>query len=338
MAVADLGTGHAPARSPNGFGRVLPTHLRRWVDASLITTDQADAIITFETGERPPTRRIPLVTEALGYLGLVLIGGALITFLAKLQPGNHVWEAVLAGLAIALLAGGWLLRTTTEPALVRLADVQWFLSTVAFGALIGVVVGTEGFGGADPMRYHGPAIWTAIGGASTLYALPLYAGRRHPAQLLALFLATMIAVPAFIALVLGPGDATPSYAAIGAWAVGVGWLAEGRLRIVAPVHAAIVLGSLAVAIAPIYVAPPGTHVPAALALGIASTAALMALSVLWRRTTLLWVGAAGLFVYVAWFIGQYLSDAIGLPLALLLGGVALLALAVVTARLRKSAT
>lgn len=83
----------------------------------------------------------------------------------------------------------------------------------------------------------------------------------------------------------------------------------------------------------------GDHVPAALALalGIGSTAGLMVGSVAWRQTTLLWSGSAGLFFYLAWFIGRYLSDSLGLPLALLLGGIALLALAVLTARLRKSA-
>src|SRR3989304_3770281 len=55
----------------------LGGRLLRWVDASLITSEQAEAIRAFEEVPAEP-RRVPLIAEALGYLGaaLALAAGA----------------------------------------------------------------------------------------------------------------------------------------------------------------------------------------------------------------------------------------------------------------------
>lgn len=326
----DLGT--SKAEGSDGFRRELHSHVERWVRASVITRQQAEAIWSFEGGPQP-LRRIPLVTEALGYLGLLLIAGALLAVLGSLRAGLRTWEAVLGGLTVLLFVGGWTLRAAEEPALSRLAGVQWLLSVAALAGLVGTG-GVDLLEGVDTAR-RTELVWTAVGVATTVCALPMYLRRRTAAQLLALFTATMIAVPAIA--VLASANTSNVVGAVAAWAVGLAWLALLRRTAIQPASLALALSSLVIAFAPAWIGP-GDHVPAALALGIASTAGLMAASVAWRQTTLLASGSAGLFVYLAWFIGRYLSDSLGLPLALLLGGIALLALAVLTARLRRSTT
>jgi hypothetical protein len=326
-----LGTDRAGG-SPDGFRGELPSHIERWVRASLITPQQAEGIWNLEGGA-PAARRIPLVTEALGYLGLLLIAGALFAVLGKLQVSLRTLEMVLGGLVVLLFVGGWMLRAAEEPALSRLAGIQWLLSVAALVALVATVCIDLSPGNTVDTPHRGELMWTAMGVAAVVYAFPLYLRRRTVAQILALFVATAIAATAIVVLVF-PGTSNV-VGAVAAWALGIVWLILALRRSVGPTRMALALASLTIAIAPLYVSA-GDHIPAAIALGIASTAGLMAASVVWRQTTLLFAGSAGLFVYVAWFIGRYLSDALGLPLALLLGGVALLALAVLAARLRKS--
>jgi hypothetical protein len=322
-------------QSHDGFRGELPNHLDRWVESSLITRQQRDAILDLERGTTVATRRIPLVTEALGYLGLLLIGGALVAILANLDVSLRSWEMVWGALAVILFVGGWALRSSSEPALARLAGVQWVASVAALMALALCVSVDLLPGNVADNSEEGVRVWASTGVASAVYAILLYRSRRKAPQLLAAYGTTVIAVPAVILLALsGPSDMSATVGALGGSVLGLAWLALARLGVAEPRRLASAFAAIAIALSPVWIAP--ASIPAAITVGMVSTAGLMIASVVWRETTLLWAGAAGLFIYVAWFIGRYLSDALGLPMALLLGGIALLALAVLTSRLRKS--
>ncbi len=320
----------------DAFRSDLPAHIDRWVTGSLITRQQGEAILGLEREKPKVSRRIPLVTEALGYLGLLLILAALFAILGKLDLGLRSSETVLGVLVVVLFAGGWALRSSPEPALQRLAGVQWVASVAALMAFVACVSVDLLPGNAARNSDQGVRVWASVGVASAAYELLLYRSRRKAPQLLAAFATTVVAVPAVILLVLsGPSDASVTAGALGGSALGLVWLTLARRGIARPERMASALAALAIALFPMWIG--AASIPVAIAVGMVSTAGLMIASVAWRETTLLWAGAAGLFIYVAWFIGRYLSDALGLPMALLLAGVALLALAVLTARLRKSA-
>jgi hypothetical protein len=61
--------------------------------------------------------------------------------------------------------------------------------------------------------------------------------------------------------------------------------------------------------------------------------ALLVAGSAWRRNVLLGIGAAAMVVFLAQAAGRYWQD-LGAPLAILLAGLGLLAVAVVLARLR----
>jgi hypothetical protein len=69
-------------------------------------------------------------------------------------------------------------------------------------------------------------------------------------------------------------------------------------------------------------------------LGVATAAALLAMSVRVHSTILLGFGTAGVFVFVPQVIVEFFGDSIGVPLALFVAGVVMLALALLVARLR----
>lgn len=155
-AVGDPPAGSLPLPPPTA---ALGHQLERWVAAGLLTEPQSTAILAHEEAAlveahaawlasqpspAPPTRprRVPVVAEALGYLGgmLAVIGLGLV--LSRVWPDMSVaGRAALAGVtALALLGGGALVRDQTEPALVRLRAFLWLASTAATALFVGVLV------------------------------------------------------------------------------------------------------------------------------------------------------------------------------------------------------
>jgi hypothetical protein len=99
-----------------------------------------------------------------------------------------------------------------------------------------------------------------------------------------------------------------------------------------PRPAAMTIGAAGAVYAPM-LAMESTGLATLLGVGVA--AALLATSVWQRSGPLLVAGAIGLFGYLVGAIVYFLSDSVGVPIALLLSGVALLGVAVVIARLKR---
>lgn len=307
-------------------GPELPGRLDRWVRASLITREQADAILGFERSRRPGAapRSIPLVTEALAYLGAALALAALFVFLSQtwddLRVGGRL--GVLGVVAAAFFAGGFVLRARPEPAIDRLASVLWALSAGFVGGFAAILA-TDGFDASDRGGF------IAAGAAGSIYAAGLYAASRRTLQQLAL---------AAGLVVLAAGLFWESAAGIGIAIIvlGLAWLGLGWLERLSPSRTAFAIGALGLLIGPLFLAEPA--LAAALVVGVLGSAGLIVASIGLRQTVLLGLGTAGLFVYLTWAIGHYLGETIGLPLALLVAGLAAIAVAVVVARIRPLAS
>jgi hypothetical protein len=307
-------------------GRAVPDlhgNVSRWVDAGLITREQADAIEAFEVVPAALPRRIPLVTEALGYLGAALALAAAAAFLGQSwdEISRSAQLAILAGAAAALWFGGWLLRHADDPAFGRLMSVLWFLSVgVATGFFF--VLGPE-----DDVEQA----WLVAGIGATVYAGALWLARKEALQLLAAFGGLVITAMAGLVVWM---EVVPEWQpGMLIWALGLLLVLAAWVGFARPTTAAYAIGSLAAVIGP-FIGPQGwTQF-----VGLATGAALMALSVGVRRTILLGFGAFAVFVYLLRVAIQYLGHTVGLPLALLVAGVALLVAALVTARLLRRLT
>ena len=110
------------------------------------------------------------------------------------------------------------------------------------------------------------------------------------------------------------------------------WIVAGRIGAMKPPAVALALGAVGVVIAPTFAMVPAGF---GLVLGTVGSAALLAASVGLRNTPTLVLGALGLFAYLTGTIVRYLSDTIGVPVALLLSGVVLVGVAVATSRLKR---
>ena len=270
-------------------------------------------------------RRFSLVTEALAYVGAILVlagGGAAV---AQRWDDLGAWAhvSVCAGAAAFFLVVGGLLFAVHDAAVQRLVGVLWFLSSVG----VAVAAGIAAYEVYDVADQHGP-LW--IGGATAVYSGGLWLVRRRALQNAALFGGLVFTVVGVIqAIDAEPPTVVP---ALALWLLGVGWALLGWRRYVEPLWVSLPLGVLLALVAPaVAVYDYGWMY----AVAIATAAVVMTLSVPLHNTPLLGVGTVGMFGYVTATVVRYFGDSLGVPAALAITGVVILLLAVVTARLAR---
>ena len=221
---------HTATTPANGAAANLRAALDRWRTAGLITDAQAASIeqheLTLLQAARPvpahDTRRgIPLVAEALGYLGGTLGIVGLTLLVSRYWPDMATAGRLgLSGGAAVLLAGaGYSVHEGADPAFTRLRWFLWLVSSAA-GALFAGVLATQTFG-ADAPATIALACATLIAAQNAVF----WAGARRPLQQLLTLTASMVAAGAFVAQFAG--SATVGTAL---WAVGAGLLAVGLLH------------------------------------------------------------------------------------------------------------
>ncbi len=287
-----------------------------WARKQGLTTGQA------AEGKRGG-RRISLLTEAVAYVGAILIVAGGVAAVGQRWQQITGWQRVglLAGAALLFLLAGFVVRRIREPAMQRLVGVVWFLSVAAFG-------GAAGFAAHD--EYGGkPAVTAlAIGVAITLYSGALWLARRQALQNFALFAGLIIAI---CGAIFTADEAAPSIAfALVLWGFGLAWAALGWRKYLQPLWVTVPSGVILFLLAPsLAVADYGW----VFAIGIATAAAAMAASVPSHNTLLLALGTLAMFGYVTSAVVRYFHQSLGVPGALAITGVVILALAVVTARL-----
>jgi hypothetical protein len=274
------------------------------------------------------SRRIPLLTEAVAYVGAVLLLAGAIAAIGQRWNGIGDWGhvGVLAGAAAFFLLAGILVRRVREPAIQRLAGVVWFLSVACAG-------GAVGFATYNVYRGTGAVTVLAVGVGVTMYAAALWLVRRRAMQNAALFAGLVIAICGTIVTV-GPGPAPALAFALPLWGFGLGWAGLGWQRHVEPIGVTIPCGVLLALIAPSLATGEDGWV---YAIGIATAAAAMAASIPLRNTPLLALGTLAMFGYVTSAVVRYFHRSLGVPAALAITGVLILGLAVLSARLMRAA-
>jgi hypothetical protein len=158
-----------------------------------------------------------------------------------------------------------------------------------------------------------------------VHAALLWRWRDRPAQHLACLAGVLMAAG-------GAGGLFDGAEALGLTiaAAGVVWVVAGWRGLLPPEVIALVGGGVAV------LAGAGVTVDgwpdAAPLLGLAAAVVLLAVGVATDRTPLTVVGLVGGFGYLPWTVGHFFADSLGVPLAMLLCGVALLAITLVVLR------
>jgi hypothetical protein len=300
------------------------------VGAGLISAGQADAIAGFERaaltgpGGTGGERRVSLLAEALGYVGVVLALAGAAVGLAQGWEDLPVWArlAIPAGVTGLLLLGGFLLRRQEEPAFRRLMSVLWVLAVGGLAwtlAVLGVEVidwdaGVEG----EPV-----ALITA--GGCTVLAGVLYLFRRHGLQQGALLASLHGLVISGLLVALPDSNPPMWWFAAGIWLLGLAWAALGWRGAVDPGWLGMAFGCVGALFGPAIGLGDYEWL---LAPALLTSAALMAVSVPTRQTPLLALGTLGAFGYITWAVVHYFSDSLGVPVALVIVGGVFLALAV----------
>ena len=322
-----------PARPADREHRVVYEHLETWEQRSLLGHEQVETIRQFEERERVAGPRIPLITEVVAYVGAALAVGAVVALV-----GPH-WDDITHGqkllasalIAVALVVAGAFLRGVEEPAVRRLAGVLWTLAIAGMTGFLALVL-------FDLPAGQDPAPWSAFAIDVTVAVV---------AAVMLLFLPS---TPLLVAMFVGSVTAVLG---AWAWAVDAGWtwledktawngvailvvsllyLLAGVRDVLRPRMTAMTLGAVGMVVAPLFAMdPPGFGQ----LLGVGVAIVLLAASVWQRSTPMLVAGAIGLFFYLVAAIVYFLSDTVGTPIALLLSGVALMGVAVVTARLKR---
>jgi hypothetical protein len=318
----------------------LRAGLERWVAAGTISQQQADAIRAAEAREgREAGRRRTVAVEALGYVGgaLALVAGVAIGAgqFARLGQGGKI--ALLFAVTAGLFAGGWWLRDARTSTLRRLGSLLWFLSVGSWAGLLQVWF--------DGMAWFRLREGLTVAAGTTVYAGALYLLERRSLQQIALLVpaaGTLVQLPReIVEAVRGDdplvrdvvGAPRPEELLGGALLVvlGAAWLELGRRGAIRPRRTSEALGVLGL-VAGLELLWDGSQ-GWALGLGVATALGLVVAGSALRRRVLLGMGGAALLLFVSEIAGTYWTS-LGAPLAILLVGLGLVAVAVVLARLQ----
>jgi hypothetical protein len=297
----------------------LAQRLDIWVAEDVISRADADAIAAFESrrGPVPRVRGVTPVTEALAYLGAALAVAAGGTIAGGEWEGLSTAGriAVPGTLWLVLFGVGWSIRRATSPPRVRLARILWFLSAAALTWTVGSVV-------VDGFRAERWPLWSGV--AVVLYAGALYIARPATLQQLAL-------VGGVILLTVGLTEDLQAATGVAFWTVGVAWILLGWRRLLVQPGTASTVGSLLVLVGALLISTQHEEVGAWFS--VLTAVGLIGVSVGIQHTSMLVLGAIGLFFSTFGTIQQYVEGTTGIAIGLLAAGVVVLGLALIVSRL-----
>lgn len=260
--------------------------------------------------------RVPLLIEAVGYVGtiLVLAGGAAAIGQRWQDIGTPGRLAVLGAATLVFLVVGFVIRSSTEPAFERLTSVTWAASVAAFAGTVAVV---DQIGDTSSRT-----AFLTIATTSTVYAMGLWLLHQRAVQQAVLFAGILLSTASVISFTVH--DPAPWMIAVPLWAIGLGWAAAGWWRRLTPWFVAVPLGLLVGLVAPAAIDQP---IGVRFALGIGTAGVIMAFSVLVRVTPGLALASVALLGYVIRAVTFYFGDTLGVPASLSVAGLLILGLA-----------
>jgi hypothetical protein len=305
----------------------LNQQLERWLADGIITAEQADLMRRSAMGSPPTTddvpdeeRRIPIITEILGYVGSALAIWAVIFLVSEYWGNLADWaQASLFGaLALILFATGQALFDAEEPALARLSSVLWAGSIFTLGGALYIAF--------DPIvGYSVETTWTLVGLITAgIGGLMLYR-RTSVAQHLMLFIALLVALMS--ALNLGADPEVFVYGFV-TWGIGLVWLLVSRAGVLRPTGTGVVLGAAAMLVGAQMAAAEGTTDTFGILLGLATAGLFAGAGVAFREKLAIILGGIGIFWFVPQAMFHFFGETFGGMFGLLLSGIALVALAV----------
>lgn len=332
----------ARPHGPRDVEQQLGIQLDRWVAAGLLTPQEADEIAAHErrthprpapvTSGRPPTptsaRRIPVVAEALGYIGGILGTVGLVLLVAR--SWDDLATAARLGLAgaaaAALVLAGWMVHEAADPALARLRWTLWLASTVATG-LFAVVLADQALGLEPDERV---ALTTAM--AVALESAVLWWNRPRPVQHVTMLGGLAVATALFVEEFAGEVVTGATLWVLGAALAILGMRHLTTLPIITLAAGAIttVVGTMVIATGREGLGFPLVCLDAAALVGLAVTPSTRRLRA--ERIVLAVVGAFGLLQGVPQTIVWFAEDA-GIATGLTVWGIGV-ALVAVAARRR----
>ena len=315
-----------------GGGAAAPVDLsaaiEHWVADGIITTEQAtrmradlaEPLMARPGGlpaAGPRTSRTALVTEALGYLGGVIILVAL-----GLVVGN-LWDKMSVGVrlglvgvvTVLLLVAGTLIPARLGATGARLRSVLWLTSSAALAAFLGL-------GASEWSGWTGNGVVTFAALGTALYSAALWRAHRHLLQHVVVFAALLVGVGTAVSL-LPDGDALLGLAV---WGVSAAWFAFAWGGVIPDRQVGMVLGAIGMVMGAATLVDEGWGV----VLALATVSALVGLALTFRDLFLLGVGAIGTLMVLPPIMGRYFPGALAPALALLGLGVLLVVAAVVT--------
>ncbi|MBZ5741220.1 DUF2157 domain-containing protein [Nocardioides mangrovi] len=295
--------------------------LERWVEAGVITPVQADEMRVVAQSPAPPSRRTPLVEEALAYVGgaVALAGCGLLAayYWSDLASGARL--GVVLGAAVALLLGGAAVPDRLGSAGRRLRGVLWLASTAAWAGAVAVLLG-DVLSSAD---LRNETVVVLVAAATLAYAAALWAALRYGLQQAA----TMASAALLAAAVVDRLD-LPGEPGMGVWAVGLLWAALGLARVLSPPETPVLLGAGTAVLG----AMMSSTTDAGLVLVLVTVVGVVVAAVVRRDLALLALGGLAALVNVPAAMARWFSDSTAAAIALVVVGAALVALSVVMAR------
>ena len=309
-----------------GLGLLVPVLLVALVIAGFYLWARRQGHVAAATDKRGRGSSISLLTEAVAYVGAILVLGGGIAAVGQHWNDISDWGHVglLAGAAALFSVAGVVLRNVADDAVRRLVSVLWFVSVG--GLATAVALATH-----DVFGKSSTTTLLVTGLATTAYSTALWIVRRRALQNAALFGSLIVAVCGVIAASFEAPTAIMF--ALSLWVLGLAWAVLGWLRLAEPMWASMPLGVLLALLAPSFgVAEHGWM----FAVAIATAGGLMAASVPLHNTPLLGVATVAMFAYLTSMLVRYFKDSMGVPAALAIAGLLILGLAVVSARLMRS--
>ena len=256
-----------------------------WVADGIITAEQATRMradltvpLMVPSGGLPAaiprTSRAALVTEALGYLGGVIILVAL-----GLVIGN-LWDELSVGVRLALvgvvtvllLVAGALIPARLGATGARLRSVLWLASSAALAAFLALGA-SEWDGWADETQ----AMCAALGTA--LYSAVLWWAHRHLLQHVAVFVPLLIGVATGVSMLPDAG----ALLGLAVWGVSAAWFALAWGGVIPGRQVGTVLGAIGMVVGAATLVDEGWGV----VLALATVSALVGLALTFRDLFLL---------------------------------------------------
>lgn len=297
--------------------------LARWVDAGLVTTEQALEIEEYEAHRTPTKSGLPRWVEPVAYLGVALVVVSLVIFGVEVWDSIADWgRAALAGIVTtALLAVGAVLHRSADPVGRRAASVAWLAS-------LGGVAGTTAlFVLAATEPDLDPDIVSVLSfGAAAVAGLVLYLVSGTSLAHLGLAAAVVALLGSVLSVLPLAGAAT---GALAFSALGAVWLLLTWGGLLRPSTVGYVLGALltlAVGFGSI------DEVPAWSGLGVLVALALVYLATVLDSRWVLAAAVLGLVVWIPVTVTLLFEGSVAVPAAILVTGVVTLAVVAVGAR------